>query len=291
MEQTGPKSQQGKKFIENSLLSSIAVPLAIVLGGALIIFGITKMLSSERTHRDLLEEMHSKTFGNRWVAAYELSKMMSSGRIDKSEIDELVIELSKIYKTSNDPRTREFLVVAAGSQPSSQSLELLTLALGDDSANVRFHAVVALGNFDLKNYPQEASRFPVEKLISLMQRDDEGLKQAVILALAQHQFPQAREVLVQSLNSQSPSIKYAAATGLLAFKEEKALSTVDEIMKLKDESTFNESQIQSLQLNVLSVSKRHPWQRMNQIIKRCAENCSHNVVQTKAQELSIMLKL
>jgi hypothetical protein len=59
-------------------MSGIAVPIAIVLVGALIIFGVTKMLSSGKNHRDLIDEMNSKTFGNRWVAAYELSKFLAA---------------------------------------------------------------------------------------------------------------------------------------------------------------------------------------------------------------------
>ena len=70
-EKTAPVT---KKLLEKSPLSGIAVPIAIVLVSALIIFGVTKMLSSGKDHRDLVAELNSKTFGNRWVAAYELSK-------------------------------------------------------------------------------------------------------------------------------------------------------------------------------------------------------------------------
>ena len=53
---------QPKKILESSPFSGIAVPIAIVLVGGLIIFGVTKMLSSGKNHRDLIEEMNSKTF-------------------------------------------------------------------------------------------------------------------------------------------------------------------------------------------------------------------------------------
>ena len=46
-----------KKMLESSPLSGISVPIAIVLIGALIIFGVTKMLSTGTTHRDLIEEI------------------------------------------------------------------------------------------------------------------------------------------------------------------------------------------------------------------------------------------
>ena len=46
-----------KKLLEKSPLSGITVPIAIVLVGALIIFGVTRMLSSGKNHRDLVEEL------------------------------------------------------------------------------------------------------------------------------------------------------------------------------------------------------------------------------------------
>jgi hypothetical protein len=75
-----------KKILESSPLSGIAVPIAIVLVGGMIIFGVTKMLSSGKDHRDLVEEMNSKTFGNRWVAAYELSKFLAAQKIPKEDM-------------------------------------------------------------------------------------------------------------------------------------------------------------------------------------------------------------
>ena len=104
-----------KKILESSPLSGIAVPLAIVIVGALIIFGVTKMLSSGKNHRDLIEEMNSKTFGNRWVAAYELSKFLASSKIPKEDMPWVIENLSKVYYESVDARTRNFVVLALGS--------------------------------------------------------------------------------------------------------------------------------------------------------------------------------
>ena len=44
--------------------SNFVIPFAIVLIGSLIIFGVTKMLQTDRGYRDLVRELHSKTFGN-----------------------------------------------------------------------------------------------------------------------------------------------------------------------------------------------------------------------------------
>lgn len=104
-----------KKMLESSPFSGIAVPIAIVLVGGLIIFGVTKMLSSGKNHRDLIDEMNSKTFGNRWVAAYELSKFLASSKIPKEDMPWVIENLSKVYRETVDSRTRNFVVLALGS--------------------------------------------------------------------------------------------------------------------------------------------------------------------------------
>src|SRR5690606_19382039 len=114
------EQNQGKipptiKMLESSPLSGIAVPIATVLVGALIIFGVTKMLSTGKNHRDLIEEMNSKTFGNRWVAAYELSKFLASERIPKEDMPWVIENLAHVYTGTIDPRTRNFVVLALGS--------------------------------------------------------------------------------------------------------------------------------------------------------------------------------
>src|SRR6476659_9731418 len=114
-----------KKILESSPLSGIAVPLAIVLVGALIIFGVTKMLSTGKNHRDLVEELNSKTFGNRWVAAYELSKFLASQKIPKEDMPWVIENLSQVYRETIDPRTRNFVVLALGSLNNPLSLPVL----------------------------------------------------------------------------------------------------------------------------------------------------------------------
>jgi len=104
----GPSSS--KKLFEESPLNSVMVPIAVVLIGAAIIFGVTKLISTDRTHRDLIREMQNKTFGNRWIAAFELAKYLSSNKIENSEVPWIVENLSDIYKSSNDARTRDFVV-------------------------------------------------------------------------------------------------------------------------------------------------------------------------------------
>ena len=98
VDNTENKTQQ-KRILERPFYSGLVVPTAIILVGALIVFGVMKLLSNERSHRDLINELHSKTFGNRWVAAYELSKVLSTTKFEPAE--RALRELSNEYLTSS----------------------------------------------------------------------------------------------------------------------------------------------------------------------------------------------
>lgn len=139
-------SRETRKILESPVLGSLVVPIAIIVVGALIIFGVTKMLSTDRSYKDLVNELHSKTFGNRWIAAYELSKQISTKRIPVEDVPWLVSNLSDVYSEAVDPRTRDFIIVALGALKSELALPLILKGLEDKDPNVKFHSMVALGN-------------------------------------------------------------------------------------------------------------------------------------------------
>ena len=88
---------RNKKILENPFLASAVVPIAVVLTAIVIVMGLTKLLTIEKDYHNLVEEMSSKTFGNRWVAAFELSKVLANQKVPRDEIPWLVDNLKKIY--------------------------------------------------------------------------------------------------------------------------------------------------------------------------------------------------
>jgi HEAT repeat protein len=257
------ENKSSKKILENPFLGSLMVPIAIVLVGALIIFGITKMLSTERSYKDLVQEMQSKTFGNRWIAAYELSKQIISEQIPEEEKPWLVENLVDIYKNTPDPRTKNFIVVALGTLQSPLGLPVLTQALSDEDHELRFQAVVALGN--LKN----VAEFDWTKVSTFLSGDDAGLRQAAIYALATHRVALAKTEIEKNLTNDNPSVKYAAAIALINYRSEKALPLLQEILELKEKivpATFNDSQIESLKLNLLETLSKESWSALDPLL-------------------------
>lgn len=284
----GSNSSSEKKLLENPIWGSLVVPIAIVLVGALIIFGVTKMLSTDRGYKDLVRELQSKTFGNRWIAAYELSKVISSSSIPEEDIPWLVENLSDVYKNGLDPRTRDFVVVAMGALRNEITRPYLVQALDDEDKNVKFHALVALGNLP-KETQLDWTR--VEKELS---SDDHALKQAAILALATHKVESAHEPIATLLNSDLIGVKYAAATALIKYKDERALPVLREVLAMKAdparENSFDVTEVEGLKFNILHALEQESWGALIPEIEALAKNESSSRIQSKALDVLNRLK-
>jgi HEAT repeat protein len=284
-EQKGPS----KKILESSPLSGIAVPIAIVLVGALIIFGVTKMLSTGKNHRDLVEEMNSKTFGNRWVAAYELSKFLAAQKIPKEDMPWVIENLSRVYKESVDSRTRNFVVLALGSLNNPLSLPVLNAALEDQDPQVRFNAVASLGNMSKGS---DVDWTKVEAM--LQQTQDPGLQQVALLTIASHDRPNAQEKALSFINSSENTLRYAAAIVLIKSKDPAAIPVLEEIMGLRydvaEAGKLNGAQVEALKVNALENLEKSKWNELVPLVQKVEQDDTNVKVTTKAKQALNLLK-
>jgi HEAT repeat protein len=278
-----------KKILESSPLSGIAVPIAIVLVGGMIIFGVTKMLSTGKNHRDLVEEMNSKTFGNRWIAAYELSKFLAAQKIPSEDMPWVIENLSKVYEESVDSRTRNFVVLALGSLNNPLALPILNSALEDEDPQVKFNAVVALGNTS-KGADVKWDR--VEAMLS--GTGDPGLQQVALLALASHDHPSAQEKALIMLNSPERTLRYAASIVLVKFKNQEAVPILEEILNLRydvsQSGELNGAQVEALKVNVLENIEKFKLKELSNLVQKVEQDDSNIRVNTKAKQVLKVLK-
>ncbi len=247
--------------------SNFVIPFAIVLIGSLIIFGVSKMLQTDRGYRDLVRELHSKTFGNRWIAAFELSKVISAKGIPADEIPWLIKNLEDLYSSAVDNRTKNFIIVSLGAVGSSAGIKTVELGLEEDDPQTKFHAIVALSKLNL------GSDYDWSNVMKLLQSDDEGLKQASILTLSTHQVQEARPKLVNLLNSSSRNIRFAAATGLIYFREVKALVMINQILQLQaasgnERNSLDEDKVFGLKINIINGLKKTGWEELANIVSK-----------------------
>ncbi len=257
-----------KKLLEDSWMGGVVTPILITLIGIVIVWGITQFLSREHSHRSLIREMSSRTFGNRWVAAYELSKFISTSSIPEEDIPWAIESLASIMQQSTDIRTRKFIVSALGAMQNKQALPLIQSAL--DEPELHFDAVVALSRMPL---PLE---FDWKRLERLLASPDKGLIQVILLTLATHRVPSAKKYLLQFIGHSDPALRFSAATGLINYREKKALPVLKEILFLSSSgfvrqksfsSGFNAEGVEQLKLNVLMAIVRNQWRALDSILR------------------------
>jgi hypothetical protein len=278
-----------KKLLDKSPLSGIAVPIAIVLVGALIIFGVTKMLSTGKNHRDLVAELNSKTFGNRWVAAYELSKYLASSKIPSQDVPWVVENLIQVYNQSVDARTRNFVVLALGTLKHPLSAELMNKAVNDEDPQVKFNAIVGLGNLS------KDSKIDWENLkTQLMTTSDEGIKQAIIFTMATHKVEGGELIIKPLMGASERMVRYAAATALIYYNPSESNKIVEEIFALPYDQfaagQLNGSQAEVLKLNVLSHIEKASATELSNLVQNLVEKDSNIQVSTKAKQVLNLLK-
>jgi len=293
--ETNSKSSS-PKILENAFVGSLIVPIAIVLVGALVIFGVTKMISSEQSYRDLVLELQSKSFGNKWVAAYELSKQINSKQIPKEDMPWLIKNLDEAFISSADNRTKSFLIAALGALKSPEILPTIEKAILEKDADIRFQAVLAISNLP------KGINFNFETLFPLLENhggvNELGLRQAVIFTLASHRIQNAQLPIANLLNDSHRLIKYSAATALVNYKDEKALHFLEEILNLKypqngsklPQGELDYQQISQLKLGVLLALEKNNWNRLNDIVLDVSQKDENTSIAIRAKEVLNMLK-
>ncbi len=278
--------EQKRKFSTNPLFS-LTVALGIILLGGLLIFGVAHMLTMERSYKDLVRTMQSKTFGNKWVAALELSKQISSSSLKEEDISWLIENLSNIYATSQDPRTRNFIIVALGALGDKRGLPVFLKGLDDEDSHVKFHSIVGIAN------TKNVYDFDWPKLESFLDSEDIALVHTSLLTLATHKIPESEEKILSKLFHREISIRYAAATALIYYHNKAAVPMIREILHLTTEKAgsfgFNEEKLYGLKMNVLKATQKTRWSALKRELEKFVQKEKHLKIKAKALETLALL--
>jgi HEAT repeat protein len=247
------------------------------------------MLSSGKNHRDLVAELNSKTFGNRWVAAYELSKYLASSKIPPQDVPWVVENLIQVYDQSVDARTRNFVVLALGTLKHPMSAELMNKAVNDEDSQVKFNAIVGLGNLE------KDSKIDWENLkAQLTSTSDEGVKQAIIFTMATHKIEGGELIIKPLMGASERMVRYAAATALIYYNPLESNKIIEEIFALPYDQfaagQLNGSQAEVLKLNVLSHIEKASAVQLSNLVQNLVEKDSNIQVSTKAKQVLNLLK-
>ena len=278
--------RQERKFSMNPLIS-LPIALGILLLGGTVIFGVAKMLTMENSYKDLVRTMQSKTFGNKWVAALELSKKISSSSLREEDIPWLIDNLSNIYATSQDSRTRNFIIVAVGALADKRGLPVLLKGLDDEDSHVKFHSIVGIANI------KDVQDFDWLKLESFLDSEDIALAHSSLLALATHRVLGSEKKILSKLSHKEISMRYAAATALIYYNNEAAIPIVREILHLTPEKArsfgFNEEKLYGLKINVLKATQKARWTALKSELERLVQREKHLTIKAQLQETLSLL--
>jgi hypothetical protein len=308
MEQT--PSLKDKINSESPFSSGIMVPLLILGLSILIIAGISKMLTHDKGYVTLVEELRDKTFGNRWVAAFELSKYLSNSKIPAEDIPWLEKQLLDIYTgSSSDPRTKHFLVLAAGSLRGDKSLEMLQLALKEKDPEILFGALSSISKWE--SLP---ANFNFEDVLALAGGSlipDEALQHTALVVLTMHSRQEVIPLLQDQLTkSDSKNLRDVSAIALMYFNRWDGLSRIKELLVMPYELEASKSVqgssvkpvlnqsllVEANKLNIIQAAKKLSEKKIPlplellQTLEEIEKNDRNIQVKTRAKEVLLTLK-
>ncbi|MFB6356686.1 MAG: HEAT repeat domain-containing protein [bacterium] len=182
------------------------VPLVIVIV-AVVIYGFFQvMLRDPRTINDYLSQMKEGTERQRWRAAAELAKAVKRrGRQKEMTLSE-VRRIIKLFKNSEQAKTRRFLAHVLAKIPSKDSIQALEGALDDPDKGVRSAAALALGQLN--------SQKSASKIARLLDDKEPGVRLIAAGVLGSLGNKSVTEELKKTLNDPAEDVRWNGAIAL-----------------------------------------------------------------------------
>lgn len=204
----GPE-RQGTPFL---VLQFFIFPMAIV-AVCVAVFVVFGLIAAEgRSAREYLGEVRTGGANRRWQAAFELSKLIQSGKDHAARDPLLVPELADAFleAENDDPRVRRYLALALGRLGDARALPALlktvrTLGPDVDTETV-IYSIWALGSI-----ADEAALPELERLAAA---EDAGIRKAAVHALGALPGEAPRARLRESLADGAEDVRWNAALAL-----------------------------------------------------------------------------
>lgn len=221
-----PPDEPEQGFIRE-LSQFFIVPSLIVLlcVGVFLMFGL--ITSEGKTEGDYLQEIRRGRGSERWLAAFELSRLLAT-REDAGQRGPLVAEIAALLQeeSAGDPKVRIYLISALKTLHHPDATTPLIGALGDSDPNVRLHAAKALGAY-------EGVSAAVEPLAALLADDDPTIRKVAIHALGRTHDPAAIPVLMPRVDDPVQDVRWNAALALAVLGDGSGRGAIAEMLDRK----------------------------------------------------------
>jgi HEAT repeat protein len=187
-------------------------PLGIV-AVCVAVFVVFGLIANEgKSARDYLQEIRSGGTNRRWQAAFELSKVLQSGKDPALADPAFVPQAIEVFEASSndDPRVRRYLALTLGRLRDKRAVPALArVARGEGGVtdpDTQMYAVLALGAIG------DPSAAP--ELLPLAGSSDPGMRKAVAHALGSLPSEASRAALQQALRDEVPDVRWNAGLAL-----------------------------------------------------------------------------
>ncbi len=202
-EETEPEQGFMRELSQFFIVPSLIVLLCV---GVFLMFGL--LTTEDKTAREFLQEIRTGRGNERWLAAFELSRLISQ-RPELGGDDRLVGEIIGIIKDegAGDPQVRKYLVIALEHLGNEAAGPAILDLLDDGEAEVRLHAARALSALD----PIPGAVGPLSRLLD---DEDTAIRKVAVYALGQTRDPRAIQVLIPKLDDPVEDIRWNAALAL-----------------------------------------------------------------------------
>jgi hypothetical protein len=183
------------------------VPAAIVVLCA-VVFVLFGLIASEgRTAADYIREIRQGSANQRWQAAYELSRVLSTGA-EKHRQEGVGREIAALLEDpkTTDPLVRRYLVLALEAVADPETAPAIEAALADADPDVRLFAARALGRI--------ASPGSTKALLPLLSNEDPALRKIALYSLGRIGDRSAAEAIRPRLDDPVEDVKWNAALAL-----------------------------------------------------------------------------
>ncbi len=221
--QASPPDEPEQGFIRE-LSQFFIVPSLIVLlcVGIFLMFGL--ITSEGKTAGDYLQEIRRGRGSERWLAAFELSRLLAA-REPGGEDGPLTAEIVTLLEEERDgdPTVRIYLIAALESLHHPDATTPLIDALSDADPNVRLHAAKALGAY-------EGISAAVAPLAELLHDEDPALRKVAIHALGRTRDRAAVAPLLVRLDDSVQDVRWNAALALAVIGDASGRGVIGEML-------------------------------------------------------------
>jgi len=221
--QPPPPDEPEQGFIRE-LSQFFIVPSLIVLlcVGIFLMFGL--ITSEGKTAEDYLQEVRKGRGSERWLAAFELSRLLAARKQTEADgplVAEIVTLLNE--EKDGDAAVRIYLISALESLHHPDAAAPLIGSLGDPDPNVRLHAAKALGAF-------EGVSEAVGPLAGLLDDEDPALRKVAIHALGRTHDRAAVAALLPRLDDPVQDVRWNAALALAVIGDASGRGVIGEML-------------------------------------------------------------